>query len=538
MPSTARLRGVRKSMNDKRVKGFAAITTVVVATVAAIGFVPNDVRAEISIESGKSCMSSSCHTKIADRGKSHLMAAEGQSCSVCHTAPDPGTHEFRFAAPGGDLCTRCHATIADGSHKHVPVAAGMCTVCHKIHRADHPKQLSTAPKTLCNTCHNQIVPPAARTAHLPASEGQCILCHDPHSSNFDKQLKSPVPDLCFGCHDQPQQDEDGTTLPPTQPHFDDKSLNQHPSFARGECLMCHNPHASETYRLQKQSYPKSLYTSFSTDKYFCFNCHGTRGFTEARTLSETDFRNGNLNLHYRHVNREKGRSCRACHHHHASDRDSLITEKVLFGDRQIEIKDFEKTDTGGRCEPSCHRSVLYDRITPASNNLLVTEREGTDATLEELEQNFEIIDGALLYERRCAGCHGVDADGKVAPAIHGATMDMVTAAIGRLPPMKGLTSLTDAELQAIVDAIPDTSVTPAAAVSSEPAATGEGLYAAKCAPCHGADAKGLMGPEITGASSEDIKAAIDKVPMMQMLNTLTDDEVDVITEFLSGQDDR
>ena len=41
--------------------------------------------------------------------------------------------------------------------------------------------------------------------------------------------------------------------------------------------------------------------------------------TEERSKTVTDFRYGNVNLHKLHVNREKGRTCRACHNIHASD---------------------------------------------------------------------------------------------------------------------------------------------------------------------------------------------------------------------------
>lgn len=500
-------------------------------------FAQIDAWAAPTIEPGASCINSSCHSDIADRGKSHLMAAQGQSCNVCHTAPDPVQHEFQFAAPGGELCMRCHAPIVAGPNKHVPAAAGLCTTCHKLHRAEHPKQLGSPLQTLCTTCHNQLLIPGARTAHLPAAQGQCIMCHDPHSSNSNRQLKEPVPDLCFNCHDQQQQDADGSILPAVAPQYDAESLNKHPAFARGQCLLCHDPHDSENYRLQREPYPESLYTSFSTGKYFCVHCHGTKTITEPRTLSATEFRNGNLNLHYRHVNRAKGRSCGACHHHHASERDGLIIDKIPFGDRYIEIKLFEKTDTGGRCGPSCHRIMVYDRIIPANNGLMVTARTGVDASPEELRQEPIPIDGAAVYEKRCVGCHGVNAGGKIGPAIRGASADEIKQALEELPMMWALSSLGAAEIQAVADFLSTQRGAPAPSASGNAVVVDSTTqFATICAACHGADAKGGlsgMAPAITGASSQIIEQAIAKVPFMRDLSALSAAEIQAIADHLA-----
>ena len=105
-----------------------------------------------------------------------------------------------------------------------------------------------------------------------------------------------------------------------------------------------------------------------------------------RTLADTEFRNGNLNLHYRHVNRPKGRTCTACHTPHGSRQKKLIREAFGFGDRTLPIQ-YEKTETGGTCATACHGPVSYDRCEPAENGLLTTPREGKDATTEELRKS-------------------------------------------------------------------------------------------------------------------------------------------------------
>ena len=79
----------------------------------------------------------------------------------------------------------------------------------------------------------------------------------------------------------------------------------------------------------------------------------------------TQFRDGDRNLHYVHVNREKGRTCRACHEVHASKRPAHIREAVPYGSGNwmLEIN-FEQTPQGGSCTPACHVMRSYTRTLP------------------------------------------------------------------------------------------------------------------------------------------------------------------------------
>ncbi len=84
------------------------------------------------------------------------------------------------------------------------------------------------------------------------------------------------------------------------------------------------------------------------------------------TESATDFRNGDTNLHFLHVNKEKGRTCRACHDTHGSNRPKHVTEGVPFGSWEIPIN-FQETPKGGSCAPGCHaeRDYYNDGSPPA-----------------------------------------------------------------------------------------------------------------------------------------------------------------------------
>lgn len=344
---------------------------------------------DFPITAGASCVSSTCHADTAKKKFVHAVANDGGGCVVCHQ-PQESRHRFKFAAEGAALCTQCHGSKSDKKFVHAPVAAGLCTVCHNAHQSDHAKQLNFPPAALCLTCHDK-KPFQGLVTHGPVADGQCVQCHNPHASDQPRQLQAAVPRLCFTCHDKPLKDAKGSFLPPVKATFEDKALVQHAPFAMGDCLNCHNPHAGPNHRLLVVPYAESFYTSFAKEKYPCFRCHSVKGhsekaFAEPRTLTDTEFRNGNLNLHYRHVNRQKGRTCRACHHHHASKHPMYIRDSVPFGSRQITIDVFEKTETGGKCGPTCHAVVRYDRFEPVRNPLKVTPREGKDATPEELER--------------------------------------------------------------------------------------------------------------------------------------------------------
>lgn len=314
----------------------------VLAAPALLGL-PAAAETGFQIDTDASCTSSSCHDRLTAKKQVHTPAAAGDECAMCHEPAVEGKHGFALAAEGSELCFTCH---------------------------DEEEF-------------------AGKTTHGPVGEGKCVACHNPHASDHDSMLRAEAPGLCFGCHDRTLKDAGGKPLPSPMRTFEDKAKKLHPPFEEGACLSCHLPHASENYRLLTDPYPASLYARFSSEAYFCFNCHDDEAFTEPRTMSSTGFRNGNLNLHYRHVNRKKGRSCKACHDHHGADREKLIRDQVSFGKRSIVISAFSRNETGGSCAPMCHIAVSYDRLDPAINKLKVTPRRGTDATPAQLKRAAE-----------------------------------------------------------------------------------------------------------------------------------------------------
>jgi predicted CXXCH cytochrome family protein len=235
-----------------------AFLTVLPFCLAVVSATPAAKKKDFPISPGESCLSASCHADMAKKKFVHAVAADGATCILCHQIAKEGRHSFALTAKGGALCAQCHGVKADKKYKHVPVEAGLCTFCHNPHQSDNPKQLNFPPTAeLCLLCHNPETFNGT-VVHGPVLEGQCIKCHNPHTSDHPKQLEAAVPNLCFGCHDRPQKDAKGRRLPPPKATFDDEEMKHHLPFGAGQCLWCHNPHASPNYRLLRKAYPESL----------------------------------------------------------------------------------------------------------------------------------------------------------------------------------------------------------------------------------------------------------------------------------------
>ncbi|MEJ2244791.1 MAG: cytochrome c3 family protein [Acidobacteriota bacterium] len=145
----------------------------------------------------------------------------------------------------------------------------------------------------------------------------------------------------------------------------DRSEYVHKPVVDRECGDCHEPHGSDYYRLLVKRYPPEFYAPFDISNYdLCFSCHREDIVLIEETENLTDFRNGETNLHYLHVNMpERGRTCRSCHATHASNEPKHLRKQVPFGGWGIPIL-LEKTETGGGCSPGCHDARAYDRIKP------------------------------------------------------------------------------------------------------------------------------------------------------------------------------
>ncbi len=306
-----------------------------------------------------------CHDKEPMEKKyTHGPNAPG-NCALCH-AVHSSDYGSLLVEPEASLCIRCHSDqdfTGGGKHQHSPLKTG-CTGCHNPHASGIKYLLVSSSDSICSKCHEKITSRVgiAKFKHpVVQQKGTCYNCHDPHGSLYKNNLKAPPLQLCLGCHNKPIIGADGKDYNiytiVTQKTYKHGPIND------GNCTGCHDPHGSEYYKILKNSFPRSFYVSYETSEYaLCFQCHDNALAKLETTTTLTNFRDGSRNLHYIHVNREKGRTCRACHEIHAGTLPFHIREEAPFGTWDIPLH-FEKTANGGSCSPGCHKPFSYSRTT-------------------------------------------------------------------------------------------------------------------------------------------------------------------------------
>ena len=323
------------------------------------------------IKEGESCVSPKCHSEMAKVRYVHAPVATG-ACLICHTniKEEP---PFGLVSTGVDLCWRCHKNqkllIGQSKYLHKIVKDEGCIGCHDSHGSKTTKFLLNKDElTLCVDCHKkktekvmqQIA--SATVVHKPVAEGRCAGCHAPHASNYSKLLKGGPKDvaLCFSCHTKMEQQTKG-------------AVYKHGPVQQEMCSTCHEPHAGYVAKNLKYNFDKKFYNPFDLEVYsLCFKCHKETVVLDKRTTYLTNFRNGDRNLHFLHVNQQKGRTCLACHEVHMGSQRRHIRKLTPFGTWEIPI-DFTLTPTGGKCSANCHIPKEYDRENPVK--LMIDEEE-------------------------------------------------------------------------------------------------------------------------------------------------------------------
>ncbi len=309
-----------------------------------------------------------CHETGMDVKFPHGPVAVGE-CTICH-ASHSADHENLLVDDATDLCFSCHVITKEELDKfefvHEP-ARNDCVGCHNPHGANNWKMVKSDAPQLCYSCHEDIMQVAENSAHKHTAVTEkdgCLHCHTPHASTVQFSLKDTPMSLCVSCHDEPVKTDTEEVIASFTAQVENKAF-LHGPVAQKDCEGCHSTHGSEHFRLLIKDYPRLFYAPFSVDNYaLCFNCHPDSLVLTERTAELTDFRNGDRNLHYVHVNKaDRGRTCRSCHATHASDLPKHIRETVPYGAWDLPIQ-FRKTGTGGGCQPGCHLPLSYDREAP------------------------------------------------------------------------------------------------------------------------------------------------------------------------------
>jgi predicted CXXCH cytochrome family protein len=339
----------------------------------------------------------SCHDAF---GKLHIHPpVKLGKCTTCHDPHSSGEAKL-LRQPVSELCRSCHPDQTKAKFLHGPVSAGDCTACHSPHESDNPSLLVKAGEELCFGCHSDVQESLKKKNVHPALEGGCASCHDPHGSDHPKLLAEEGAKLCFQCHDaiatkiaeapvvhgavrsekacaschEPhagdlvkllRKPEKETCLGCHSTVITKNMTTLHGPINEGKCTPCHDPHGSRNARLLVQEFPADAYAPYTDQEFaLCFSCHNRDLLKYPDTSFATNFRDGERNLHFLHVNnKQKGRSCRLCHNVHGSSGPKLMAESVPFGKWSLPLR-FVKTETGGGCSPGCHRPAQYDRKTP------------------------------------------------------------------------------------------------------------------------------------------------------------------------------
>jgi cytochrome c oxidase cbb3-type subunit 3 len=169
-------------------------------------------------------------------------------------------------------------------------------------------------------------------------------------------------------------------------------------------------------------------------------------------------------------------------------------------------------------------------------------------------------DAKSLYASKCAMCHGADAKGGFGPDLtspdleYGKNREAIFQTVsegrgnGKMPAFKD--QLNRQEIYALADYILSlrepaekaAAAPPSAAKETASAPDGKALFAAKCAMCHGADAKGGFGPDLTAAHYEFGKtheAIVETITegrgngkMPAFKTQLKQDEIDAVANYL------
>lgn len=311
----------------------------------------------------------SCHSDEPFMKSKHLHGPVAAGvCILCHEAHSSWNAKLTIKK-GRQLCLFCHEDVdrrlAEARHVHPPVREE-CETCHDPHGSSYPMQIRESKDKLCLTCHKDLAKMIKTSKHvhgaISTADG-CGNCHNAHGTMLPRLLKQPLMVMCLGCHNKEIKLPDGRKLA-NMAALLKENPEHHGPVKRADCSACHNPHASPNFRLLSKVYPEFFYAPFDLGNYdLCFQCHQRDAVLIKYGKGLTRFKNGDLNLHFVHVNKKvKGRTCRACHEVHASKNPLHIRDKVPFGTGGWEFElNYKKTKTGGTCAPACHKPREYVR---------------------------------------------------------------------------------------------------------------------------------------------------------------------------------
>lgn len=279
-----------------------------------------------------------------------------------------GSTRNSFIKAGNEpKCSDCHGELLGKKTVHA-AASGGCENCHSIDIREHTESSAKGLKLfeslpgLCYKCHEDVKKDILASNQLHSAlrlKSSCTSCHSPHSSDNEKLLYTELNKQCLNCHNK---DVSATGRPVVNMKtLIANSKVIHPPVRDDACVVCHKAHAAENNNLLNNSFPVGNYAAKEAAAFgICWDCHDIDLFREPKTTTATNFRNGEKNLHFIHLNSGTSRSCIMCHNVHGSPNEHLIEDKVKFGQWNLPVR-YTPTKNGGSCFPGCHVQKSYSR---------------------------------------------------------------------------------------------------------------------------------------------------------------------------------
>ena len=236
----------------------------------------------------------SCHADVA---KKHAAGPHG---SLTDAAPDGSRGCESCHGPGsehaaGDKsaiinptnlkqwdadqnCLKCHGIVSGSTYqtksKKLPEKSWMrgkhptkgisCNSCHSEHGGgDH--QLKKAANVLCASCHADVKPKPGEFDHPATAAGDCMQCHEAHASRLPGLARDNVDSICANCHDS------------ADAVFSKAHSNIQTAGAR--CTSCHTPHLKDK---ATRGLPITQHKPFANRQ--CSICHGPTPATPPAAL--------------------------------------------------------------------------------------------------------------------------------------------------------------------------------------------------------------------------------------------------------------
>lgn len=326
-----------------------------------------------------------CHQKTEKfHGKKYFHApAEEGACILCHENHSSWNNKL-LIREGNNLCLFCHKkefdTLMKMRHVHKPVIEDDCQKCHDPHGSNNPMIIYKDEPEFCYDCHQDIAKIIKGSSHVHEATiigKSCSNCHAAHASSLPRLLVKPMFDVCLSCHNKELKARDGTILENVAKLMEESPF-RHGPIQQNNCIACHSAHGSNIFRRLVTYFPEEFYVPFELKEYnLCFQCHPKDTFLQERTTALTNFRDGDLNLHFLHVNKEeKGRTCRACHEIHASKQKAHVRAVVPYGNWEFPLV-FRADADGGTCAAGCHDEKKYSRkykkIEPLKETITIKE---------------------------------------------------------------------------------------------------------------------------------------------------------------------